>query len=118
MAQITYSPGMLFGYDVLTHEHDHIKLHMKPAYEDYKIQAEVLGEGGMSKPRANCIKKVMENELRFELVARSYFYGLLWDWDKYGKSQNDQLLWRMLQKAKSDYASAKAATLEAITSCE
>jgi RHS repeat-associated protein len=117
-AQITYSPGTLFGHDVLTHERAHVRLHLKPAYDDYKSAAEALGRQCRSARGARCIKNVIEDELVREYKARSLFEGMTWDWGEYGESQNDEALRLAIEKARVDYSNAQAATRQAIDSCE
>jgi len=118
MAQITYAPGTSFGIDVLTHERDHVRLQMKPAYEDYKKAAYQIGRPCLTVPQANCIKNVIEGELALEYKARSRFEGEEYDWNTYGPYLSATAwLWDLVQKRRDEYYNAVDVMTRAVANC-
>jgi hypothetical protein len=120
MAQITYAPGTVFGIDVLTHEREHVRLQMKPAYEDYKMAAFLIGLPCLTEPQANCIKNVIESDLALEFKARSALEGAEYDWDTYEAYLSDferRTLWDLIHERRVTYYRAEEVRLQAVEHC-
>jgi hypothetical protein len=112
--------GVTPHIDTLEHERYHVRHHLKPAYEDYKTEAMLLGQECMGRPRAECIRRVILNELKVEYNSRSDRDATEYDWSLYGQQStpNVQLnrLTAMLS-AQSDYYRALSASTAALAAC-
>lgn len=118
---ILYNQGQLFGENILQHERDHVRLHFRPAYNDYKLAAGALGAPCMGKGRAMCLKSVIESELSAEYQARTFRDGAAYDWTDYGANNPDPAVQQQAQdnmeSTERDYQQAKKATEAAIAAC-